>query len=95
MKHKGKFIEMFMAMQSDTNPGKIALFDYFIYLQECFYEDTMSLMERKLDEENFFGSVNSYKRLIKIAESYFLNVKGIGKVLTKRNFKQNFRNISV
>jgi len=78
-KHREKFYEMFVAMQSDDNQEKIALFDYFIFLQDCFYEDTLSLMERKSDEDNFFGSVNSYKRLIKIAETYFINTKGMGK----------------
>lgn len=76
--HKKEFEEIF---DDRANPDtkKLVAADYFIFLQECFYLDKILLMQNESDELDFFQTVNSYKRLLKIVEAYFTNVQGDGK----------------
>ena len=77
-KHGVTFRETF-ELRQDPDLHKIALLDHFIFLQDCFYEDHILLMEKKADEDDFFSSVNSYKRLSVVAENFFINFRGISK----------------
>lgn len=76
IRHRDEFLKVFNERKNEESQ-KLSLMDYFIYLQECFYLDTILVMEKKDDIQDFFQSVNSYKRMMKIAESYIINMKGI------------------
>ena len=81
-RHKLAYYEKFKERVLEENEDCIAIQDYFIFLQECFYLDNIILIEEHQDgtKEDFFRSVNSYKRLFKIVELYYIRVKGAGKV---------------
>lgn len=82
-RHKLAYYDKFKERVLENNDDCIAIQDYFIFLQECFYLDNIILIEELNGvKEDFFRSVNSYKRLFKLVESYHL-AKGVGKKANK------------
>jgi len=77
MKNRESFEERFKQMQ-DNETETISFQDYFSFLQDCFYLDTIYIFENKNDEHDFFSSVNSYKRLEKLTHKYFVEHREIG-----------------
>mmetsp|Transcript_1983 Transcript_1983/g.1834 ORF Transcript_1983/g.1834 Transcript_1983/m.1834 type:complete len:184 (+) Transcript_1983:503-1054(+) len=90
-RHKLAYYEKFKERVLEENEDCIAIQDYFIFLQECFYLDNIILIEEHQDgtKEDFFRSVNSYKRLFKIVELYYIRVKGA----VKKQF--NLKNVEI
>lgn len=62
---------------------KMAASDLFIFFQECFYADDVLVMEKGTDDQDFFQSINSYRRLLKITEGYFDKKKKKGNILSQ------------
>jgi len=75
--HKSEFEEIFQEKLMEEGQEKIAVQDCFIFLQDCFYLDGIEIKEHIDADHDFFMSVNSYKRLFKIVEEYFIT-KGAG-----------------
>ncbi len=51
---------------------KISVQDYQMFLRELFYDESgYVLVETENDTEDFFQKMNSYKKILKLIESYF------------------------
>jgi len=78
--HRDEWKEIFTGRLMEEGQDRVAIFDIFNVLQEWFYLDQIDVMGRASDPEDFFQSLNSYKKLFSIAEEYYLNEKKISPV---------------
>jgi len=54
--------------------------NYYVFIQECLHIGSMILLERPNEQESFFESRNSYKKLEKVILSYMTSTEKSKKI---------------
>lgn len=65
----------------------ISVQDLFPFLEAAFHiegKEGLMILERAHDNEDFFQSINSYKRLFEICSDYLISRKGFSKLMRER-----------
>lgn len=77
--HRDELYIKFKDRETIQGSGRINLQGYYTFLQECMFIGSLAIMAHEEDIRNFFQLGDSYNRLYKVVDAYFIKNQEKGK----------------